>query len=167
MRIRAFLNRHPVATAAVVLVLTALAVASVVYPLRPQRETSVIPRKDFYTVDDGETWFTDDVDKITPFDHGGKPAVLVHLFTCDGGKRKFVGYLEKLPDGALQTFRERTHIPANSVPESDDVAGIVGNLVKRKGETEWVPSTDRARFQAITEVRCPDGGGRPTPVWAY
>jgi hypothetical protein len=166
MRVRAFLNRHPAATAAVVLVLTGVAVASVVYQLRPQSETPALPPKDFYTADDGESWFTDEMDKITPFDHGGKPAVQVHLFTCDGGKTQFVGYLEKLPDGALDTFRTRTHFPANAVPEADDVAEIVGSLVKRKGETEWVPSTDPARFQQVTQVHCPDGDGKPARVWA-
>ena len=38
MRVRPFLNRHPAATVGVVLVLVALAVASIVYQLRPQSE---------------------------------------------------------------------------------------------------------------------------------
>jgi hypothetical protein len=159
MSVRAILNRHPVLTVGVVLLLTALAVASIVYQLRPTSEVSLIPLKDFYSVDDGETWFADDVNKITPFDHGGKPAVQVHLFTCDGGKTRFVGYLEKLPDGALEAYRSRMHVSAADVPESDEVAEVVGSLVKRKGEAEWVPSSDSERFGQIKLVRCPDGRG--------
>ena len=164
MRVRAFFNRHPAATALVVLVLTALAVASVVNQLRPQEEMRFIPPKDFYTVDDGQTWFTDDIDKITPFDHAGKPAVLVRLFTCDGGKTRFVGYLEKLPDGALEKFRAARRLPADAVPEADDVAAMVGSLVKRKGEADWVPSSDPQRYAQVTQVHCPDGGGVPDRV---
>ena len=166
MRLRAFLNKHPAATIAVTLVLTAIAVFLIILQLRPDDEAVFVPRKDFYSVDDGETWFVDDIDKITPFDHDGKPAVLVRLFTCDGGKTKFVGYLEKLPDGALEKYRASRSLPANSVPEADDVAEMVGNLAKRKGETEWVPSSDRERFQQIMQVHCPGGNGEPERVRA-
>ena len=161
MHVRAFLNRHPVATVAVVGVLTALAVASIVIQSRPASEISLIPRKDFYTDDDGATWFADDVDKLTPFDHGGRPAVLAHVFTCDGGRTKFVGYLERLPDGAADAFRAKMHLPANSVPESDDVAEVIGSLVKHKGDGDWVASSDAGRFKEITRVHCPDGGAAP------
>ena len=157
MRVRPLLNRHPAATVAVVLVFTALAVASIVLQMRPSGELSVLPRKEFYTADDGETWFVDEVDKITPFDHGGRPAVLLHLYTCDGGKTQFVGYLERLPDGAADQYRSRTRLPATAVPESDDVAALVGSLVKRKGDAEWVSSGDKERYQQIVSVRCPDG----------
>jgi len=166
MPLRAFLNRHPVATVGVVVVLIALAVVSIVYQLRPPSDVALGPRKDFYTVDDGETWFVDDIDKITPFDHDGKPAVLVHLFTCDGGKARFVGYLEKLPDGAVEKYRARMNFPASATPEADDVAEMVGSLVKRKGEMEWVASIDRERFEQITQVHCPGGTGEPERVRA-
>ena len=163
---RTFLNRHPAATVAVVLVLAGLAVASIVYQLRPAREVGSVPARDFYTVDDGETWFVDDADKLTPFDRAGKPAVLVHLYTCDGGRNPFVGYLERLPDGALDVFRARTHFPADRTPEADDVAEVAGSLVKRKGDADWVSSTDFEHFQQITTVRCPAGGAPLQRVFA-
>jgi len=159
MRVRPFLNRHPAATVGVVLVLVALAVASIIYQLRPVSEIGFIPRKDFYSDDDGQTWFVDDVDKITPFEHGGKPAVLVRLFTCDGGRTKFVGYLERLPDGAVEKYRERLHLPSDAVPEADEVAEVAGSLVKRKGDPEWVPSSDGLKYAQIVRVYCPDEKG--------
>ena len=159
MSARAFLNRRPAVTVGVVAVLTALAVAFIVYQLRPESEGPPVRLKDFYTVDDGETWFADDVNKVTPFDHGGKPAVLIRLFTCDGGKTRFVGYLEKLPDGAVDAYRSRMHVSAGDVPEADEVAQVVGSLVKRKGDAQWVPSSDGERFGQIKGVRCPDGKG--------
>jgi hypothetical protein len=164
MSARVFLNRHPVLTVVLVLVLTALAVTSIVYQLRPESEISQIPLRDYYTVDDGETWFVDEVNKATPFDHGGKPAVGARLFTCDGGKTRFVGYLEKLPDGAVDAYRSRMHVSAADVPEADEVAAVIGSLVKRKGDAQWVPSSDAERFAEIERVRCPDGKGEPEPV---
>src|SRR5205814_8476268 len=139
--------RRPAATVAVVVLLTALAVASIVLQLRPPGELPVVSPKDFYTTDDGDTWFVDDNDKITPFDHDGRPAVLVHLFTCDGGNTKFVGYLERLPDGAVEKFRSHVQTPARFVPEADAVAALVGTLAKRKGDTGCVSSDSRQRYR--------------------
>jgi hypothetical protein len=85
--------------------------------------------------------------------------VQAHLFTCDGGKTRFVGYLEKLPDGAVETYRARANLPADAVPEADDVGAIVGRLIKRKGDKEWVPSGDPERFQQVMDVHCPGGEG--------
>ena len=48
----------------------------------------------FFTTDDGKTWFADDAAKFPPFDKDGKPAYSAILFTCDGGKTQFVGYLQ-------------------------------------------------------------------------
>ena len=54
--------------------------------------------------DDG-SWFADKAERVPPFDHHGQPAVRLHLFSCDGGKTTFVGYLEKLPEDVLQHYR--------------------------------------------------------------
>ena len=54
MGVRSFLNRHPAATVSVVVLLTALAVASIVLQLRPSGELPLVPPKDVYTTDDGD-----------------------------------------------------------------------------------------------------------------
>ncbi len=36
----------------------------------------------------------DDLDKVVPFDHGGKPAVRAMVFRCKNGK-PFVAYLQR------------------------------------------------------------------------
>jgi hypothetical protein len=164
MRLRALLNRHPALTSAAALVLAALAAALIAYQLRPDVEVATGPPKDFYTVDDGATWFVGEFNKVTPFDHDGRPAVLARVFTCDGGKTRFVGYLEKLPEGAAEKYRAAHGVPAVEDPEADDVEEMTGRLVKRKGETEWVSSRDRQRSEEIMQVRCPAGGGEPQRV---
>jgi len=52
----------------------------------------------FYSDDDGATYFVDNVDRLPPFDHDGKPAVRAHVFRCGHGGDAFVGYLEKVDD---------------------------------------------------------------------
>lgn len=165
MGVREFLNRHRLAAALLALLLFAVGGVCIALQLRPTSELWVVPTKDFYTVDGGETWFTDRIDRITPFDHGGKPAVLVHLFSCDGGKTRFVGYLEKLPDHALEQYRASHQGRGDTNPEADDVAGWVGRLVKKKGDKEWVAVSD-PRYLDVVQVHCPDGSIVPERVLA-
>src|SRR4051812_38658926 len=54
----------------------------------------------YFSNDDGATWFADDAKKVAPFDKDGRPAYLAHVFTCDGGKTKFVLYLERYSTAA-------------------------------------------------------------------
>jgi hypothetical protein len=49
---------------------------------RPAPKEEAVTRA-FYTTDDGKTWFTDDAERLPPFDHGGKQAVRLYLFSCD------------------------------------------------------------------------------------
>jgi hypothetical protein len=53
--------------------------------------------KDWYTIDDGRTFFADDISKFVPFQHNGKPAYHCAVWTCDDGKTKFVSHLERIP----------------------------------------------------------------------
>lgn len=165
-RLRRAINRHPVPTAAVVLAAVAAAVWLAARDELDRRRPPEEPAeaRAFYTDDDGETWFADDGERITPFDHGGRPAVIAHVYSCDGGKTRFVGYLEKLPDDARQRFAAATSRPADGI-DPDEVGAVVGTLVKRKGDAEWVNSSQREQYRQVTEVHCPDGGGgTPLPV---
>lgn len=157
MDLRTLIDRRRRAVIVAALVAVAVAAYFVARQFRTVSELSVIPIRDFYSVDDGQSWFLDKIDRITPFDHDGKPAVLVHLFTCDGGKTRFVGYLERLPEHALELYRATYQGAVNPNPEADDIAVTVGRLVKRKGDKEWVPASD-PRYLDVVQVDCPDGG---------
>jgi hypothetical protein len=119
--------------------------------------------KAYYTVDDGRTWFVDRAERIPPFDDDGRPAVRAQRFTCDHGKTTFVAFLQKIPDEVLQRYRDRGIDPATV--DDDDLAEEGGWLAKRPGDDRWVSSkTDRDAYDAIVNVRCPDGTGTPEPV---
>ena len=111
----------------------------------------------FYTVDEGATLFADSADRIPPFDHDGKEAVLAAVFSCDQGKHQWVQYLLKYSQEGLDAVAEmkaggakNVHVPRES------------GLVKRPGDKNWMPVTD---CKSIMTPRCPEGqAGSPAEV---
>ena len=99
----------------------------------------------YFTIDDGRTWFVDDVGKCPPCDHNGHEAVRCMLFNAGGSD--FVGFLKKYTDEA------RSKIMAN-IPCSNDELNK-GTLVKRPRDANWVPLSDPAS-QQIVDVKDPN-----------
>ncbi len=125
--------------------------------------------KDWYTADDGKTWFADRDDRVVPFDHGGKPAYRCFVWTCDGGKTRFVSHLERPTAAGRQRAATATGggsgAPAHALP-MEMFPGT--REVKRPltGDQAWVPA-ESPRGVEIQNVRCPGGGPRPpAPVRA-
>ncbi len=115
----------------------------------------------WYTVDDGKTWFADAAFKPVPFDHQGKQAYRCVVWTCDGGKTKFVSHLERLTAAAQKQFAGKDKIqPWELFPGSQEVKPPL------TGEKGWVSAGAPTAAQ-ITTPRCPDGkSGKPTLVYA-
>lgn len=159
MGIREKLNDNPAVTTGVTGAIVVIAVAFIIWQLIPSRPR--IPTKDYYTVDDGATYFADDIKKIPPFEHDGKEAVRVRVFRCAKGG-PFVGYLEKYTPAAqkqLEAMQNQAANPNGPVPGfNPGVEGeaLTGRLVKKPGDTKWVSQQDPA-YQQVVDVRCPDG----------
>ncbi len=70
-----------------------------------------MPTKAYFTTDDSSpdaakaALFTDSADNLPPFQKDGKTAYLACVFTCDGGKTTWVGYLERFTPGKLDQIR--------------------------------------------------------------
>jgi hypothetical protein len=141
------------ATVAVVVIVLIL----IFWQSRPR--TIVPPTKAYFTIDDGQSVFEDDLQKTTPFAHDGAQAVQAHMFSCDNGRTKFVGFLEKLPDKVPQSTGQRSgHDPR-----------IFAALVKppMNKDAKWVAKLGTGGAAIIASVRCPDGGsGLPMEVFA-
>lgn len=106
----------------------------IVKSMRRNVVEQTVGQKLYFTVDDGETWFVDDSSKMPPFEHDGKEAVAVFLYSWDGGRTKQVSYLLKFE----QVERENASGMPTSRPAAGPPIGPPGALVKRKGDKQWV-----------------------------
>jgi len=142
-------NRRASTIASVVLFLGALGL--LYYQFRPVGP----PTKEWYTTDDGQTWFKDSNRKVPPFDHGGKEAVLAKVFECHG--KQFVGYLKRYkPEGKRRMDEYRAAEDAGKPTDGINIAGTDWQFeFKRPGEKEWTASLDKRAL--IMDVKCPHG----------
>src|SRR3954466_10383727 len=96
MGIRETLNQNPRIALGVMIGVVAIAVGYVVMQVLASRKT--FPSKspeDFFTVDDGKTFFAASRDNLPPFDYQGKQAVHAYVFECSDSHKRFVGVLER------------------------------------------------------------------------
>lgn len=159
MGLRETLNQNPGITTIGIAVIIVVAVGLVVMSLIGGEGSSAGPsNKAWFSDDDGNSWFADDRSKIPPFDHKGKQAVRAHVYTCDGGKTKFVGWLERYtPEGKKQLEAQRARFGDSSFAlESEGSSGVREIKKPKTGDKGWVNSSD-ASASSIIDVKCPDG----------
>ena len=122
-----------------------------------------------YSSDDGETWYRDVV-QTTPFQKHGKEVVRAMIFSCDGGKTTFVGYLLRTAPSMTPVSSEST--TRDSTPRPPFEGYSQGMQVKKPGAgNEWVripagvpkPGAEHERdaYESIVSVKCPAGDGIP------
>lgn len=146
MKLRKFINNNPAVSAGALVVVIAVAGCSIWGQMRdnsPQRTKSA-----FYTIDDGKTWFVDDISKIPPFEKDGKTAYGITLVQC---------WTESNPDPAPQPLylyrytatakpvlekflAERAASPGAKpkAPVDPQVFGASGKEYKRPGDKDWI-----------------------------
>ncbi|HEY8665465.1 MAG TPA: hypothetical protein VIL86_02310 [Tepidisphaeraceae bacterium] len=173
MGIREKLNENPAittgATAGIIIIALIFIIWSVKGPSVPNA-----PTKAYYTIDDGASYFADDIQKIAPFDHDGKQAVRCYVWKCKGGK-PFISHLEKYTDEAKKQIEEAMKqmpqgpngkSPAGPMPMMMIESTMTGKLVKKPGKGEWLNQV-APEAQEVTKLQCPDGGSMETiePVY--
>jgi hypothetical protein len=153
--IRQRMNEHPRVTAVVIGVIVIASIGAVVMQVRAGRHSITTRLPDaFFTVDDGQTFFTAGGDNVPPFDYQGKVAVHAVVFECSG--RRFVGYLERYTPEAHKQMIEGKATP---------VTQMYGRELKRPEERTWVKSGDLKAVAKVIDVQCPDGAaGTPQPI---
>jgi hypothetical protein len=105
------------------------------------------PPDNYYTDDDGKTFFAASSANVPPFDHNGQQAVRAYVFKCGG--QQFVGYLER--------FTPRYHDAVVAHGETPESVRF-GREIKNPGEAKWHAVTDLATENKLTDVHCPSGG---------
>jgi hypothetical protein len=155
MGARESLSKHPRVTIGITLAVCLLAVGYLVMSMFGA-SLQAEPRKVWFTDDDGKTWFADDAARKPPFDHNGKPAVMCFVYTCDGGKTKWVSHMLRYTASSKKKIQEAA--VRLKIPEEKIEPGAMAMEVKEAGTGEggWV-STQDPRAAQIMELRCPDG----------
>lgn len=159
MGIRETLNKNQTLTTGITIAIIVVALIIIVMQLTGGGGAATVYTKAFFsTNDDGSDWFVDDINKIAPFDHNGKPAYRVHLYTCDKGKTKFVGYLERYTEaGKKKAEALRANPQVARDPAEMDVLQFTEVEVKSPKGTKWIKRNDPKSEEIMSGVKCPDG----------
>src|SRR5438045_2449836 len=106
MSIREKMNKHPMASTVITIVGLAAGLYLVIWAQRFFGPPSIAVTKAYYTTDEGKTYFADDLDKIYPFDHGGKQAYRAVVFRCNHDEKPFVVAIMRINDAGRSKFAE-------------------------------------------------------------
>jgi len=114
------------------------------------------PPMAFFTTDEGRTVFVASVTRIPPFEHQGREAVRAMVYTCTQCRTQWVAYLIQYTPTAQGILRDAGQNLANLRFAFDAAGAGGGELVKRPGDTVWVPALD-PRAENIRMGGCPNG----------
>jgi hypothetical protein len=156
--VRDQLNKHPVASSALVAAALVLAVFVIIQYLK--RPGYSLPAGAFFTSDDGRTWFEKELTNIPPFESGGGSAVGCSVFAARHDGTQFVGILSKFSDHAKADLDALVKSGASVSAVRQAMMNVPANqrLCKLPGSTEWIPVSDvGAQMKMSKSIKAPDG----------
>jgi hypothetical protein len=157
MGVREHLNRRPWIALGVALAGIGVVVAWAYLPGRDTSPQAAERGRSFITLDDGKTFTSSDSDESPPFTVDGKTAFRAYVYSCDGGKTKFVGYLERYTSKGKQMVKQiREQQRAHAEPPQLMLQTLHEIEIKRPGDTRWVAQSDTGEAAKIIDVRCPN-----------
>jgi hypothetical protein len=162
MFVRDAINKNPRTSLVIVLVMVIVFVSFAIQSTASNSADGV-PTKSYYSDDDGASYFTDAVSKVTPFDHNGKHAVKAYVYRF-GGHAPFVGYLERItPDGA----KKMAALKAGEPGYADKAAEITGRHceVKKPGGKDWFKPMSAAGSKVVAIEPPANETGELDPVF--
>jgi hypothetical protein len=142
--IRETINRHSAVSTTVVICMVVVGIVTIALELKG--DNGKPPTKNYFTNDDGKTWFVDSASKLPPFDHDGLPAVRCYVFKGKDGE--FAGLLEKYSDG------DRDHLA--TIPEEKRPFNVPV-LVKKPGDKEWKVVGPDQQAMMLMHITGPNG----------
>ena len=116
-----------------------------------------VPTSAFYTDDNGKSFFKDDINKLSPFDHGGKQAYRADVFKGPDGQ-KFVGLIYRHTEGGRKEMEEYV---SKRVKDPDGLTRLSierrGMEVKRLADKNWSINDEMTQERLQASVKTPAG----------
>jgi len=164
MGLREKLNENPSVAMGATIGIIVVALIFIIYSALPPGGAKPLTRT-YFTVDDGENWFADDIKKRPPFEVDGKTAVRALVYRCGG--KEFVGYMERYRPEAKKRLEAMDVITAkgpNATPQelnelSRTMADIEqdGKEYKQPKTGNWFRLTDDyAKYAPMLAITCED-----------
>jgi hypothetical protein len=170
--IREKINENPAIATVGTIAVIVVALILIIYQLMDSNTSPQGPTKAYYTTDDSSpeaalsALFADDISKFPPFKApNGKDAFKAMIYTCDGGKTKWIGYLERYTPEAQQAAEA-----AQKAIKGDDRVAVMNGVgqmqgvmmtgveVKKPGDKAWVKRMNSEEaMDIIMNIKCPDG----------
>jgi hypothetical protein len=142
--IRETINRN--AAISTVVVICTLIGGAVAIGLELRAPSGKPPEKNYFTIDDGRTWFADSCLQLPPFNHDGAEAVRCYVF--EGKDGKFAGLLQKYdPDTQAALAKRAVQVLPLGAPV----------MVKKPGEKNWTKMGPEALSLVLMRITAPDG----------
>lgn len=163
MGIRESLNQNPKVVTGVTIAVIVLALAWIFWPSGAgEGGAGGAAGKAFFSIDDGKSFFVDEIRKVPPFPKDGKDAYRAYVYKCRDGKR-FVSHLERYtPDAKKKLETILADTKQFQDPTMLETIQTTGVEVKAPGQGNWVRQGD-PKASAIMTPKC-TGGGDPEPV---
>jgi hypothetical protein len=161
--IREKLNENPAITTGATIGIIVIALIFIGYQMFSGGNSAQIQTTAFFTTDDSSpaaalaAMFEDDIKKVPPFSKDGKDAYRAYVFTCDGGKNKWVAYLQRYTKEAKAKLEAAQNKPENADPGAMEAIYMTGVEVKKPGTGTWVKQDDFPKSSTVTDIKCPDG----------
>jgi hypothetical protein len=119
------------------------------------------PKRAFFTDDGGKTFFKDDVNKIPPFDHGGKQALRADVFKCDEG-HEFVGLVYRFTDNGRKEMerylKESPKDPEGSLRRGIEQRQMQVKKAAKADDKAWTSANDDSLIESLrNSMKCPNG----------
>lgn len=159
MGLREKINQNSRLASIIVAGLGVLAIGMIVNQfLGSGNSNSAEPRKAFFTIDDGATYFADEASKIN-FTHEGKPAYRAYVYKAES-EEPFVAYIERINpvfQKQLPPGQKFDHETLQSNPDALQV--------KQPGsQSSWVLFSSEIGHSVSTNITSPTGSTQVTQV---
>jgi hypothetical protein len=131
-----------------------LAIAAILFVRKTgesPEQSGIAGNRAWFSVDDGKTWFADDVSKVPPFVKDGKQAVRAYVYRSRDGK-EFVSHLERYSTEGKRAVEARA--ADNSLYEPARLSDTAIEI-KKPGQGNWISNKD-PRAAEIRRVLAPD-----------